>query len=239
MLTLLDILHRLHWSVENGLHWTLDVTFNEDACRVRTGHAPQNLSLLRRIAVPWYIVRENWSRTIISVIHDRGSFDQESDSPCMACSKAVKMLDNISACTSAKPPIELANRRSFIASSLVFISISALTLVLTIYLFTKGFIIDGKQLKSAYQFYHKQLSNAKKGKPSGFWSNQLDRITNKRNRQMHVQNLTKLRDSATISTKLTTATDKTLEKSSVFKGTSANLIHVSCFNALEREFDLL
>jgi predicted transposase YbfD/YdcC len=41
----------LHWSVENGLHWTLDVTFNEDACRVRTGHAPQNLSLLRRIAL--------------------------------------------------------------------------------------------------------------------------------------------------------------------------------------------
>lgn len=42
---------RLHWGVENGLHWTLDVTFNEDACRVRTGHAPQNLSLLRRIAL--------------------------------------------------------------------------------------------------------------------------------------------------------------------------------------------
>ena len=42
---------RLHWGIENGLHWTLDVTFNEDACRVRTGHAPQNLSLLRRIAI--------------------------------------------------------------------------------------------------------------------------------------------------------------------------------------------
>lgn len=42
---------RLHWSVENGLHWTMDVTFNEDACRVRTGHAPQNLALLRRIAL--------------------------------------------------------------------------------------------------------------------------------------------------------------------------------------------
>ncbi len=31
---------RLHWGVENGLHWTMDVTFKEDACRVRTGHAP-------------------------------------------------------------------------------------------------------------------------------------------------------------------------------------------------------
>ena len=41
---------RLHWGVENGLHWTLDVTFSEDGCGVRTGHAPQNLALLRRIA---------------------------------------------------------------------------------------------------------------------------------------------------------------------------------------------
>ena len=41
----------LHWGVENGLHWTLDVTFSEHAGRVRTGHAPQNLALLRRIAL--------------------------------------------------------------------------------------------------------------------------------------------------------------------------------------------
>jgi predicted transposase YbfD/YdcC len=42
---------RLHWSIENQLHWSLDVTFAEDACRVRSAHAPQNLSLLRRIAL--------------------------------------------------------------------------------------------------------------------------------------------------------------------------------------------
>ena len=35
----------------NGLHWSLDVTFYEDACGVRTGHAPQNLALMRRIAL--------------------------------------------------------------------------------------------------------------------------------------------------------------------------------------------
>jgi len=35
---------RLHWGIENQLHWTLDVTFAEDASRVRTGHAPQNHS---------------------------------------------------------------------------------------------------------------------------------------------------------------------------------------------------
>jgi len=41
---------RLHWGIENGLH-SLDVTFKEDDCRVRTGHAPQNLAILRRIAL--------------------------------------------------------------------------------------------------------------------------------------------------------------------------------------------
>ncbi|CDN16143.1 Transposase, IS4 [Richelia intracellularis] len=41
---------RLHWGVENGLHCTLDVTFSEDGCGVGTGHAPQKLALLRRIA---------------------------------------------------------------------------------------------------------------------------------------------------------------------------------------------
>jgi len=54
---------RLHWSVENGLHWTLDVTFNEDACRVRTGHAPQNLSLLRRIALNALNLEQSFQRS--------------------------------------------------------------------------------------------------------------------------------------------------------------------------------
>jgi len=42
---------RQHWGIENSLHWTLDVTFGEDACRVRSLHAPHNLALLRRFAV--------------------------------------------------------------------------------------------------------------------------------------------------------------------------------------------
>jgi predicted transposase YbfD/YdcC len=42
---------RSHWSVENRLHWVLDVTFREDDCRVRKGHAPQNLSALRKFAL--------------------------------------------------------------------------------------------------------------------------------------------------------------------------------------------
>lgn len=42
---------RQHWDIENSLHWVLDVTFAEDACRVRSMHAPHNLALLRRFAL--------------------------------------------------------------------------------------------------------------------------------------------------------------------------------------------
>jgi predicted transposase YbfD/YdcC len=42
---------RGHWSVENHLHWVLDVAFQEDASRVRKDHGPENLGLVRRIAL--------------------------------------------------------------------------------------------------------------------------------------------------------------------------------------------
>jgi predicted transposase YbfD/YdcC len=42
---------RLHWSIENQLHWTLDVVFGEDQNRTRTGYALENLATLRRLAL--------------------------------------------------------------------------------------------------------------------------------------------------------------------------------------------
>ena len=42
---------RRRWMIENGLHWVLDVGFNEDASRVRERTAARNLALLRRIAL--------------------------------------------------------------------------------------------------------------------------------------------------------------------------------------------
>ncbi len=42
---------RQHWLIENRLHWVLDVTFQEDASRVREQHARHNLALLRKIAL--------------------------------------------------------------------------------------------------------------------------------------------------------------------------------------------
>ena len=49
-------LTRGYWSIENQLHWYLDITFKEDECRARKGFASQNLSLLRKIAL--HIVSE-------------------------------------------------------------------------------------------------------------------------------------------------------------------------------------
>ena len=41
---------RAHWSIENSLHWSLDVTFREDQSRVRKDHSSQNLATLRQIS---------------------------------------------------------------------------------------------------------------------------------------------------------------------------------------------
>ena len=42
---------RGHWGIENGLHWILDVSFDEDGCRMRTDHSAENMALLRRLAL--------------------------------------------------------------------------------------------------------------------------------------------------------------------------------------------
>lgn len=42
---------RTHWGIENSVHWIIDVTFKEDASRIRTAHSAQNFALLRRIAL--------------------------------------------------------------------------------------------------------------------------------------------------------------------------------------------
>jgi predicted transposase YbfD/YdcC len=42
---------RAHWGVENKLHWHLDVSFGEDLCKVRTDHAAENFSLVKKMAL--------------------------------------------------------------------------------------------------------------------------------------------------------------------------------------------
>ena len=46
-----NYLVRGHWGIENNLHWQLDVTFREDKSRARDKNAPQNLAILRKLAL--------------------------------------------------------------------------------------------------------------------------------------------------------------------------------------------
>jgi predicted transposase YbfD/YdcC len=42
---------RSHWGIENRLHWVLDVVFHDDLARLRTGHGPQNMAVVRHMAI--------------------------------------------------------------------------------------------------------------------------------------------------------------------------------------------
>lgn len=42
---------RAHWHIENRLHWVLDVVFHDDLVRLRTGHGPQNMAVVRHFAI--------------------------------------------------------------------------------------------------------------------------------------------------------------------------------------------
>jgi predicted transposase YbfD/YdcC len=55
----LALVIRGHWGIENRLHWSLDVTFNEDQSRIRQGHAAENAALLRRLALS-ILKQDSW-----------------------------------------------------------------------------------------------------------------------------------------------------------------------------------
>jgi predicted transposase YbfD/YdcC len=67
---------RGHWSIENSLHWVLDVTFQEDNSRIRKDNSPANFAVLRHIAVN--IIGQNKSQKL-SVRRKRflASLDEE------------------------------------------------------------------------------------------------------------------------------------------------------------------
>jgi predicted transposase YbfD/YdcC len=64
---------RSHWAIENQLHWVLDVHFAEDANRARKDNAPENLAILRRLALN--ILRANPDRTSIRRKIKRAGWD--------------------------------------------------------------------------------------------------------------------------------------------------------------------
>jgi hypothetical protein len=54
---------RAHWSIENNLHWNLDVFLGEDACRTRKDYAALNLATIRKLALS--ICRKNTQKMAI------------------------------------------------------------------------------------------------------------------------------------------------------------------------------
>ncbi|MBE9048794.1 ISAs1 family transposase [Pleurocapsales cyanobacterium LEGE 10410] len=69
---------RQHWSIENQLHWVLDVTFGEDASRIRQGNAPENIALLKR-----------WS---INLLNQETSFKRSTRQKAKRASMDVRYL---------------------------------------------------------------------------------------------------------------------------------------------------
>jgi predicted transposase YbfD/YdcC len=67
---------RAHWGIENSLHYVLDVAFGEDACRIKSGHAPENLAFIRKIALSPARSDAQSSRSITSRIKQMAWSDE-------------------------------------------------------------------------------------------------------------------------------------------------------------------
>jgi predicted transposase YbfD/YdcC len=68
---------RRHWTIENGLHWVLDVTFREDDSRVRDRIAARNLAILRKIAIN-LISRDRTARVSIRARRKQAAWNDEA-----------------------------------------------------------------------------------------------------------------------------------------------------------------
>ena len=55
---------RAHWQIENNLHWSLDVAFREDDCRVRDEHAALNLAWMRKMALSFLKAENSFKASI-------------------------------------------------------------------------------------------------------------------------------------------------------------------------------
>ena len=64
---------RGHWSIENGLHWVLDVVFREDARRLYDRTAAENVGLLNRLAVS--LLRGDTSKGSLTVKRKRAAWN--------------------------------------------------------------------------------------------------------------------------------------------------------------------
>src|SRR5207245_6837700 len=67
---------RQHWGIENSLHWVLDVSFDEDACRIRKDKGAQTFTVLRHIALN-LLRREPHHKRGIKARRKRAGWDRD------------------------------------------------------------------------------------------------------------------------------------------------------------------
>jgi predicted transposase YbfD/YdcC len=66
---------RIHWEIENVVHWTLDVVFGQDASQVLVGHGPENLAVLQHLALN--LLKKEPSKLSIKVKRQKAGWDEE------------------------------------------------------------------------------------------------------------------------------------------------------------------
>ena len=64
---------RSHWAIENSLHWTMDMVFRDDECRVRTDHAPANFTTIEHMA--YNLIRKASSKDSLRVRRKAAAWD--------------------------------------------------------------------------------------------------------------------------------------------------------------------
>lgn len=70
---------RAHWQIENALHWTLDVVFNEDQSRVRKDHAAENMAMLRHMTLNMIRnAKHQFKSTSLKALRKRAGWDDAS-----------------------------------------------------------------------------------------------------------------------------------------------------------------
>ena len=67
---------RQHWGIENSFHWVLDVSFDEDVCRIRKDKGAQTFSVLRHIALN-LLRRESSHKRGIKARRKRAGWDRD------------------------------------------------------------------------------------------------------------------------------------------------------------------
>jgi predicted transposase YbfD/YdcC len=74
---------RSHWAIENNLHWALDVTFREDACRSRKDHAALNLAIMRHAAIN--LLKQNKTKLSLKKKQRKASLNQDFRTQLIRC----------------------------------------------------------------------------------------------------------------------------------------------------------